>query len=155
MSQAHIIHPVEFAAFGIINFAKSLSGMIKNSTHSHEQAVYRLLSDLELLSEEQTLDTGSYHAILGKSADVAEFFNIDVMHMADDTNHWYRASIIHQMGLGMLQAIERIRPDLTTLPFFSDAIACLSQRKQNDGPSTKNGGPLSSRCWANNLPFKS
>lgn len=154
MSTATIIEPREFAGFGIIRFTKLLISITCNSSHGHEQAVSRLLSDLADLNHTQQLDTGSYHAILGKSADVADFFNYDIDLLTTESNSWYRASIIHQMGLGMLQALERLRPDLTHLPFFAEATFGLNLSKKNNAKTHKHSGPLSYRSWANNLPNK-
>lgn len=121
---------VEFACDSIMRFTHTLLGITQHSSHSHETTVNRLLHDLAELVQSGKLDNASYHTVLGKGADVADFFNYDIELLRHENNSWYRASVIHQMGQGMLQALEHIRPDLTSLPFFAEAIAGLSMARQ-------------------------
>lgn len=96
------------------------------SNHSYEMAVNQLLEDLETLDERGQIDTASYNAVLATAVDVLFFFNYDLNALAREENVWYRASLIHQMGHGMLQALEKYRPDLTQKPFFQEAMEALA-----------------------------
>ncbi len=97
-----------------------------DSTHSYELAVGRLLEDVAELLARGQLDIASYHGIVGMAVDVLFFFNYDLESLCHEENAWYRASLIHQMGHGMLQAIGLFRPDLTQKSFYGEAAASLS-----------------------------
>lgn len=96
------------------------------SDHSYEIAVHQLLEDLEALDERGQIDTATYNAVLATAVDVLFFFNYDLDALMLEENVWYRASLIHQMGHGMLQTLEKYRPDLAQKPFFQEAIEALA-----------------------------
>ena len=113
------------------------------SDHSYEMAVHRLLEDLEQLDERGQIDTASYNAVLATAVDVLFFFNYDLDALAREENVWYRASLIHQMGHGMLQALEKYRPDLAQKPFFQEALEALAIGVH----ANTNSAPLTCPQW--------
>ena len=112
------------------------------SDHSYEIAVHRLLEDMEELDASGQIDTATYNIVLATAADVLFFFNYDLAALSSETDIWYRAALIHQMGHGMLQALEKCRPDLTQKPFFKEALEALALGKQ---PTSQ--APLTCRQW--------
>ncbi|MBY0406699.1 MAG: hypothetical protein K2Q01_03335, partial [Rickettsiales bacterium] len=81
-------------------FVRSIVHITETSSHTHEHTVHRLLCDLNELHHTRRLSTGEYYTIVGKGADVADFFHYDVEHLSTEANSWYRASLIHQIGQG-------------------------------------------------------
>lgn len=148
MSLTLVSHNTDMEECGISRFVGSILRITNTSSHTHEYTVNRLLTDLGELYRNGRLNTGEYHTIIGKGADVADFFHYDVDALPCENNSWYRASLIHQIGQGMLQALERIRPDITTLTFFAEAMSGLGMGRA--GNSRTN--PLTCRQWANDLP---
>ena len=112
------------------------------SDHSYEMAVHRLLEDLEGLDETGQIDTASYNMVLATAVDVLFFFNYELSALVQEKNIWYRASLIHQMGHGMLQALEKCRPDLAQKPFFKEAVEALAPGEQPTAAA-----PLTCRQW--------
>lgn len=106
--------------------AEVLHHVTADSTHSYELAVHRLLGDMRELLGNGQLDVMSYNAALATAVDVLHFFNYEPEMLLNEEHVWYRASLIHQIGHGMLQALEKFRPDLASKQFFAEAVAALA-----------------------------
>ena len=129
-------------------FANNMLHITLFSSHTYEFTVHRLITELIGFHHHGQLTSGEYTTIIGTGADVADFFHYDIELLKNEENSWYRASLIHQIGQGMLQAIARIRPDFTRHPFFTEAISGLSIGKALSG----NAAPITCRQWTNGLP---
>lgn len=116
-------------------FIDRLLVLTGESTHSYELAMHRLLLDL---AEQETcgrLSRFEYEAVTGTALDVLFFFNYDPALLGRETDHWYRAAIIHQMAVAVLQALATMRPDLTTTPFYREnASAFAMERSTSPAP---------------------
>lgn len=121
---------------------KVLRTVTEHSDQPYERAVHRLLDDMVELVARAQLDTMTYQTALMTAVDVLFFFNFEPQGFAMEAPSWYRASLVHQMGHGMLQALERFRPELTGTPFFQEALAALSIDAMLAAP------PLRCRNWA-------
>lgn len=121
----------------LLRFARALLDTTAGSGHSHEKAVHQLLMDIAHYHRHGLLSDSEYYITLGKAIDVVCFFNYDPYLLRNEPNTWYRASIIHQIGQGMLQAIERLRPDLTSHTLFGDAMHGLGMGKSRIAMSCK------------------
>jgi|GEM_PF-3162675 len=134
--------------------AHGLGDLLAGSDHSYEHTVNRLLEALLEYSAEGVIEPCEYHAILGMAADVLHYFNYDLEMLTAESNHWYRASVVHQIGCGMLQVLERLRPDLTDDAIFSDAVQGLRIGRSAIAPSqlTRAMVPLSCKQWASQPP---
>lgn len=128
------------------SLVETLLDVTRSSTHSYEQAVHRLLLDVIDQYARGALNDSSYYAIIGTGVDVLFFFNYDPELLAGEANSWYRASIIHQIGQGMLQAIERVRPDMTAKNFFREAMQSLALGIPVTHPA-KTSGALHCKQW--------
>lgn len=141
-----LLHPALQAVTPSLSLHQQLEQAIRHVTavsdHTYEIGVRRLLEDMAELHATGQIDTGSYHAVLGMSVDVLFFFNYDLAALLDEPNQWYRASLIHQMGHGMLQALEKFRPDLTQKPFFQEAVCALAI-----GTQKTSAAPVTCRQW--------
>ncbi len=122
--------------------AEILYDVTADSTHTYEVAVHRLLDDMRELLASGRLDVMSYNAALATAVDVLFFFNYDPTMLALEEHVWYRASLIHQIGHGMLQALEKFRPDLSSKQFFCEAVDALSIGALLTVPT-----PLGCRRW--------
>ena len=122
----------------------TLLGVTASSQHSYEIAVHRLLLDLQEALAENGLSEGEYALIIGAGIDVLFFFNYGQEQLLREPNIWYRASVIHQIGWGMLQTLEKIRPDLAARPFFHEAmdVLAINRLRTRTTPS-----PLHCRDW--------
>ena len=127
---------------------ETLLAITGDSDHSYERAVHQLLHDLIDQRARGQLREGEYAMMLGTGMDVLFFFNYDLELLSAEQNRWYRASVIHQIGHAMLQAIDKIRPDLTGKPFFTEAAHALAPcRSETVGAAPRQASPIHARRW--------
>lgn len=122
--------------------AQVLYSVTTGARDPFELAMHRLLEDVREQLAQGQLDMMSYNAVMGTAVDVLFFFNYDPITLAYEEPGWYRASLIHQIGHGMLQALERFRPDLVSKPFFQEAVIGFAI-----GAPSPSMGALTCRPW--------
>lgn len=138
------VEPVQAVAPLHQDLASVILRVTQTSEHSYERAVARFLSDLSAMHASGGLDTASMNAVLGTAVDVLFYFNYNLDALTQETNIWYRASLIHQMGHGMLQALAKFRPEMTQRAFFCDAVESL-----RISPARTSLSPVTCHQWAN------
>ncbi len=125
-------------------FIDRLLAVTGDSSHSYELAMHRLLQELAELEALGRISRFDYDAVTGTALDVLFFFNYDPSLLAQEVDHWYRAAIIHQMAVAMLQALGTLRPDLTTSSFYREHASALTlERAPSSAPA-----PLHCQQWA-------
>ena len=114
------------AAFQPDHFLHRLMQITGDSGHSYELAMHRLLADLAEQEACGRLSRFEVETVLGTALDVLFFFNYDPAMLMVEPDHWYRASIIHQMAIAMLQTLGTLRPDLAAQAFFAESVSALA-----------------------------
>lgn len=141
----------------LYRFVSTLLDITRHSSHSYERTVHRLLLDIADSHRDGTLDEQEYCAILGSAMDVAYYFNYEPSLLLHEQNSWYRASIVHQMGQGMLGAISQMRPDLLHNGAFGEALSELSITRPKTAWSARAAMPITCRQYgkqADSAPHK-
>lgn len=118
----------------------------KSSSHSQEQAAYDLICDLETMLGEGLLTHEEFTFIIGKATDVLMYFRYDMDGLSHEDS-WYRASVIHQMGCGMLEALRIIRPGLTQYQAIGDIAHQLYFAEPLHENSRSTPGPIGCKRW--------
>jgi len=137
------------SAFSYSTFLSKIKKLTQHSSHSHEQTAYSLICDLEELTDNKVISRSEFATIIGKAADVLAYFRYDFDEMIHE-NTWYRASIIHQMGCGMLQVLRMMRPDLqgnNTLNESAYHLYCEQQSPKTTEKEPKSPRPIKGKNW--------
>jgi len=131
-------------------FARRFAAMTEHSSHTYERSVHKLLGDLAEYRRQDVLSGSEYEAIVGTAVDVMQYFNLDVRSLAV-SDDWYRASVIHQMGQGMLQAMRTLHEELTLDVVYQDALSGLGigRRAAHLHTETAASAPITCHKWAN------
>ncbi len=146
MQQAEIIH---FCMISYDNaFLYRLKNFIKNSTHSHEQIACQLITELEELVSEGALSLEELRTLSSKAMDILAYFHFDLESLQKE-DPWYRASIIHQISCGMLQALRMMRPDLQDNCLLNETAYCLYRYyfPLEDNADVKRPRPVHCQSW--------
>lgn len=112
MSMSQSAEIISFSsAFLHGSFLYKIKKAIQHSTHGYEQMAYSLICDLEEMVDNHTIERSEFALVIGKAAEILSYFRYEVEGLAQEST-WYRASVIHQISCGMLQALRMLRPDL-------------------------------------------
>lgn len=93
---------------------QQLKAMLAPSDHSYEMATHDLIVDIEALALRGVLRYGELSLLAGKAMDVIAYFRLDVSSLAGE-DPWYRASVVHQIGCGLLQVLRLLRPEMADM----------------------------------------
>lgn len=127
-------------------FITRLLAITGDSTHSYELAMHRLLLELAEMKARGVLNRFEYETVTGTALDVLFFFNYDPTLLAQEQDRWYRASIIHQMAVAILQTLATLRQDITRTSFYREHVSALAL--EHPTSSATNALPLQCQQWA-------
>lgn len=122
--------------------------IIRHSPHPHEQTAYSFICDLEELADNRIISLTELTLIIGKAEDILAYFRYDAEKLAHEATS-YRASVIHQMSCGMLQALRLLRPDLHDNCMLGETAYNLYRYHwpMEAHEESSNAGPVTCKRW--------